>query len=173
MGAFDWLAGRRPPEVEPIDLGSDEFEVARTPGSVMTGGMSWVGGDLVLTNQRLLMTPVNTKDLVALAAMGVKVVQAATGPIPHVGQVMTVIGWAQKLVKGVSSDAETITAVSVGQRGPSLLKPPTILVQRASAPMLEFGVVATRLTPNISSKNVDARDRFLAAIIRTFGLNPH
>jgi hypothetical protein len=170
MTAFDWLERLRPPEVEPITLAHGEFQVARTPGCVVKGGIPWVGGDLILTNQRLLMTPLNTKDMVKLTSAGLKVLQLATGPIPHVGQVMAVIGWAQKFVRGVSSDTQAIAAVTVGNPGASLIHPPTIEIHRSGLPSIEVGVAATRWTPTISRRNIEARDRFLAEIIRALGL---
>ncbi len=173
MGFAGWPSVGRLPEVEPVEFGPEEVEVARVPGCLIRSDVSWIGGDLVLTNQRLLLTPVNVKGVLALTSMGLKVVQAASGPLPLVGQVMTVIGWAQKLVRSVSSDTPSIMKVTVGQQQPRLTKPPTLVVHRSNGPAIEFGVLTSRLTPNLSRKNVAARDQFLAQIVDTLGASSH
>jgi hypothetical protein len=160
MGILETLLGRSPPDVEPVALRPGESEIVRTPACLTKGGVSWVGGDLILTNQRLIFTPINTNDLVKLTSLGLKVVR-----IPHANQVMTVIGWAQKLIKQVDTDSDVITSAAVGRYDAGLIHPPTIVIQRSTGAPLEFGIIGGgRLTPTGSSKNVVARDNFLGSI---------
>ena len=55
--------------------------------TVKAGGRPWVGGDLVLTDHRLLFTPLNVKDVAALLSYGLKKAGAPGAPITAVGWV--------------------------------------------------------------------------------------
>lgn len=128
----------------------------------MKGSIAWVGGDIVLTNQRLILAPLNINDLVKLTSSGLEIV-----PIPGSNRVMTIIGWAQKLVKQVDADAANITAVTIGQQAPTWNYPPSIVIHRTNGDPIEFGVLAGRLVPNVSKKNVRPRDELYSLVKQT------
>jgi hypothetical protein len=143
---------------EPVTLEAGEVERARVPGCTVKGnGFAWVGGDLVLTNQRLLFTPLNTKDVSTLLSFGLTKAGA--------GRAVAVVGWFQGQIQQQASRLSAIASVRAN-REPSLLHPPTMVVQLTDGRALEFGVVATRLSPNAAAANAQARDSFIAAMQR-------
>jgi len=160
MGIFDnikGVAGGSSKGVQPITLAYGERELARVVAcTVKGGGRPWVGGDLVLTDHRLLFTPLNVKDVAALLSYGLK---KAGAP----GAVIAVVGWAAGQVMPGTVDADEIASASVGRSG-ALLNPPTIKVNLLSGGTLEFGILAARMSFNGAAANEVARDKFLRRI---------
>ncbi len=139
-----------------LQLDIEEAELARATASHRPGSLRSVGGDLVLTTRRLVFTPLDTRDLVevltwSLGKSGTP--SAATGVLNKMGDLV------EKYNFGLLT---SLTAAEAGS-GPTLLKPPTIIVTSPSG-SVEVGISSGRLSPNISSSNILARDRMLAAI---------
>lgn len=160
MGIFDnikGLAGGSGKSVQPMTLADGEHELTRVVAcTVKGGGRPWVGGDLVLTNHRLLFTPLNVKDVAALLSYGLKKAGAPGAPI-------AVVGWVAGQVMPGSVDADEIASASAGRSG-ALLNPPTIKVNLRSGGTLEFGMLAGRMSPNGAKANELVRDQFLRRI---------
>jgi hypothetical protein len=139
----------------PYELLPGEREQYRTPGSVVSGGLSTVGGDIVVTNQRLLFAPLNVTDVAALLGAGLERAGA-----PQQGT--AVVGW---LADRVSNAAVACLVVSIENgRNRSLLSPPTVVIAGSDGRSFELGVTASRLSPNVSQENDEARARLIAAV---------
>ena len=160
MGLLDnvkGLLGGSGKTTEPILLEAGENEQARTVACTVKGsGLPWVGGDLVLTDRRLLFTPLNVKDVAPLLSYGLK----AAG-VPSVA--VALVGRVQSQIRPGATELAEVTSVTSG-RSAGLLHPPTLLVNRADGESIEFGVLASRTTPNFSGANERARDDFLAQL---------
>lgn len=137
----------------PITLDDGEVEVARVVACTVKGaGRPWVGGDLVLTNRRLLFSPLETKDVAALLSYGLKKVGAPAGS--------TAVGWIQKEIAAAATDVSSM-ASAAAYRPAALLNPPTITVGLRDGRNLEFGILASRMSPSASKSNEAKRDEFL------------
>lgn len=157
------MLGHTPPHMEPDDPQPGESTIASASACTIKRGVAWVGGDLIVTNQRLIFNPWYSSDLTKLTSLGLKFV-----PIPHAHHVMTVVGSARRPGTQAGADAGLITAVSVGQPA-GLARPPTIVVERSDGAPLEFGIASNRWTPTRSHRNIVARDRILAAAKAALG----
>jgi hypothetical protein len=141
----------------PVTLDPGEQELDRVVGCTVKGnGASWVGGDLVLTNQRLLFTPLNINDAASLLTYGLTKTGAP-------GQAAAVVGWMQKQAVQQPVGLDAISEIRAG-RGASLLHPPSLVVTLSTGTGLEFGVLATRTSFNGSSANTAARDGFVSKV---------
>ena len=160
MGVLDnikGLLGGSGKTTEPPVLQDGENEQALTIACTVKGsGKPWVGGDLVLTDLRLLFTPLNVKDVAPLLSYGLKKAGAPSAAT-------ALVGWAQSQIRPGATELDQVTAVTSG-RSAGLLHPPTLLVQRADGERIEFGVLASRTAPNISRANERARDVFMAQL---------
>ena len=163
MGIRELVLGHTPPHVEPDDPQPGESTIASAAACTIKRGVAWVGGDLIVTNQRLIFNPWYSGDLTKLTSQGLKFV-----PIPHAHHMTTVVGSAQRLGTQADFDSGLITAVSVGQPA-GLARPPTIVVERSNGAPLEFGIARSRWTPTRSHRNIVARDRILAAAKAALG----
>jgi hypothetical protein len=112
---------------------------ARAVASVRPGSWRSVGGDLVLTNRRLVFTPLETR----LGDM---------------------VSWLDHPPLGSQSGRlGGIADVEPGSRG-WVLKPPTLVIISTTGARTEIGVLASRFAPNWSRRNRAERDRVVEAI---------
>ena len=165
MGDFDFgaaarLIGGSGRDTMPFELSEGEKEVLRVVGSRRPGGLTSVGGDLVLTNKRLLFTPLNTGDVSKLLSFALEKAGVDGKIVGLVGRVQDMIGEAAPIGPGALTG---IASVESGSNG-SLLKPPTLIVTGTDGSTVEVGVLASRRSMNGSPDNVSARDRFLQAV---------
>ena len=139
-----------------LDLEPGEAEITRAVASHRPGTLTSVGGDLILTDRRLVFTPLNVKDLTAVLTWGLGKAGAPDAAVRLVDQ-------AGKLIdtQGLGSLSE-LTRVERGT-APSVLKPPTLLISGPAASW-EIGILAGRRSPNFASANAIERDRMLEAI---------
>lgn len=165
MAAFDFGALKRTlagsgKETLPIELMHGEFERTRVVASRDPGGLRSVGGDLVLTNKRLIFTPLNVKDIGSLLAFG----------LSKAGAPELVSGLPEKLVKYVGDAAVigpgALSGIRSAEAGsePKLLKPPTLIITGEDGTRAEVGVLAGRMAMNLAKENAVARDEFLTEI---------
>jgi hypothetical protein len=157
MGIFDSLSGLLKgsgKEPEQVELLPDEVERARVVATWNPGSLRSVGGDLVLTNQRLIFTPLNVTDLVGVLAWAL----SKAGAPPDVDKIPGQIGKliTQHVLKGSQSIEPS--------RGPSLSRGPTVIIRGADGSATEVAIFASRLTPSFSRKNVEVRDAFIATV---------
>lgn len=165
MAAFDFGALKRTlggsgKETLPIELMHGEFERSRVVASQDPGRMRSVGGDLVLTNMRLIFTPLNVKDIGVLLAYG----------LSKAGTPELAAGLPEKLVKTIGDAAvigpgalSGIRSVEAGSE-PKLLKPPTLIITGEDGARTEVGILTGRMAMNLAKENATARDEFLAEI---------
>lgn len=113
-----------------------------------------VGGELVVTTQRIVSLPWNTADIAGVL----------TWALPKVGAPRIAGAAVKALQYAVDGARAEITAqhVVAGTDG-SLLRPPTVVVEGSDGTRAEFGVLAGPRVPNGSSRSRAARNRFLAA----------
>ncbi len=140
----------------PVDLEAGEHEIERFVASTLRSGFSAVGGDLVVTDRRLIFTPLNTADISALLKMGFKAVRAPSA-------VGVLVGLLQKQIDAAGSLIDGIDSASAGSNG-SALRPPTVIIKSAGGVTAEFGVLHSRFEPTFSARNRRARDRLIALL---------
>ncbi|WP_211882378.1 hypothetical protein [Pseudarthrobacter albicanus] len=164
MADFDFeaagrLIGGSGRETMPYELSNGESEILRVVGSKRPGGITSVGGDLVLTNLRVIFTPLNTSDVSKLLSFGLGKAGVDGNIVGLVDKVQEMIGTAAPIGPGALSEIASIEAGSDG----SLFKPPTLIIRGTDGSSAEVGVVASRLSINSSPENRTARDRFIEA----------
>jgi hypothetical protein len=145
---------------QPIELQPGEREVFRTAGAVLAGGLSLVGGEIVVTNQRLLFTPLNVSDGEALLAAGLKRAGAPE-------KAVALVGYFARRVNDAATETDVVS-IREGQHG-SLFKPPSVVVQGSSGRSIELGVLADPRSANAAAGNYDARRRLITAVQATIG----
>lgn len=136
----------------PVTMQPDEQEVAR-----VAAGYHQTGGDLVVTNQRVVFTPLETADVISVFTW-------VFGKVGVPGSIADLPGAVGKLITPQTS-LGGITAVAAGSGG-SLGKPPAILLTGKDGTTTEIGVLAGRLKPNGSPANVLTRDEMVTVIQR-------
>jgi hypothetical protein len=140
----------------PVQLGAGEIERLRVVAAALFAGMSKVGGDLIVTNQRIMFTPLNTTDVSALLRAGLKATDAPSGS-------SALVGWLQRQVDETAEALDDVVTVRAGDDG-NWLKPPTVIFGLADGRSIEFGVLASRMSANGSAKNRTARDQLVGAL---------
>ncbi|WP_086669017.1 hypothetical protein [Lentzea kentuckyensis] len=138
----------------PLVLAEGEVEITRTVASFRPGGLTSVGGDLVLTNKRLVFTPLDVTGVVGVL----------TWALGKVGAPDVLSGLPEKIGDRIRlEDLGAPPGVAAGGP-PRPLMPPTILITGTNGAVSEIGVLAHRHSYNGSSANAVERDRMLAAI---------
>lgn len=154
MENLSGLIGGRGKSVTPVALEAGEKEVARAVACTLKGGgRAWVGGDLVVTNRRVLFAPLDVKDVAALLSYGLKKAGAPGGATG-------VVGWIGGQVEPSSTDVSDIVSATRG-RSAGLLNPPTVTVHLRDGTNLEFGILSGRMSPNVAKSNEQRRDEVL------------
>jgi hypothetical protein len=125
-------------------------------GGLIVHGISWKGGQIRLTNMRLLLLPWNMADVSALLKAGLKVTGAPS-------QAIALVGWMQGQLSPEVNALDVIESVALGG-GPSLTRAPSIVVRLRDGRTLELGVVASPTTLSLSKKNVQHRDELFSAL---------
>jgi hypothetical protein len=133
-----------------------EVEVVRAIGNYR----NVTGGELVLTNKRLVFAPWNVADVADVLTWMLDK-SGAPGPAGEA------VGAARDAVGGVREAG----AIRLARRGrdASLLRPPTVIVDLADGTHSEFGVLHTKLAMSMDSRNNDARDELITQINAVFG----
>lgn len=158
MGLFDALknlaagSGR---STLPIELAQGESERGRFFAARLADGLSVTGGDLVVTDRRVLFTPLNVTDVAQVLSWGLK----RAGVPALVAQAPIKVG---ELV-GQPADAGLLTTAQAG-RPAALLRLPEIILTDAEGRTQTFGVGASRTSPNMSPANTVARDELVSLI---------
>lgn len=163
MGLLDnltHLLSGRGKSPAPVTLEDGEEEISRVAAcTVKGGGRPWVGGDLVLTNRRVLFAPLDVTDAAALLSYGLKKAGAPSDAI-------ALVGWIASQVRPETLERSEVLAASAG-RSAGVLNPPTLTVHRADGTNLEFGILASRMSPNLAKANESVRDEYLAVLAST------
>lgn len=140
----------------PVQLRTGEIEKFRVVAAALVAGVSKVGGDLVVTNRRVMFTPLNTADVNALLRAGLKAADAPGGS-------SALVGWLQRQVDGAAAALDDVVTVRSGRDG-NWLQPPTVIFGLADGRSIEFGVLAGRMVATGSSRNRTVRDQLVAAL---------
>lgn len=136
----------------PVTMQPNEQEVAR-----VVAGYHQTGGDLVVTNQRVVFTPLETADVISVLTW-------VFGKVGAPGPIADLPGAVGKLITQQTS-LGGITAVAAGSGG-GFGGPPTILLTGNDGTTTEIGVLAGRVKPNGSTANVVTRDEIVTVIQR-------
>jgi hypothetical protein len=132
----------------------DETEVVR---GVFYGGRGQVGGQLVVTNRRLLFGPISTE---LVRAMGTGGAEAAGLPGASIIKAMLD---AYEPLKQKQIFLRHITGVAAG-RDAGWTGAPTIRISLDTESTLEYGIVMSTRSPNPLPGNNIARDHALVVI---------
>lgn len=159
FGAVGRLIGGSGRKTMPYELSEGETEILRVVGSKRPGGFTSVGGDLVLTNLRVIFTPLNTGDVSKLLSFALGKAGVHGKIVGLVGNIQDMIGTAAPIGAGALSE---ITSIENGSGG-SLFKPPTLIIRGTNGSTTEVGVLARRVSINPSPENRIARDQFMEA----------
>lgn len=146
----------------PYELSNGEVEVLRVVGSQRPGKITSVGGDLVLTNRRVIFTPLNTGDLSKLLSFALGKAGVDGNIVGIVDQAQGMIGTAAPIGRGALS---AIASIDAGSNG-SVWKPPTLIIRGTDGSSAEVGVLGRRTSSNFSPGNRIARDRFIEAALQ-------
>jgi hypothetical protein len=143
----------------PIELAPGETEQLRVVASKHPGGAS-VGGGLVLTDRRLVFTPLNVHGAVEALTWGL----GKAGAPEVVAKIPATLGGL--VGAPTATDLDAIAAVERGNDA-SVFKPPTIVVTGHNGVRTEIGVLRSRGAFNGRRDNNEERDRMLDAIHAT------
>ena len=127
-------------------------------------GKSIWGGQLVLTNQRLLFRPLDMKATEKLLSDGIDLFLpnnlAVLGNVVSKG-----LDYSSAYQDGLTGAVETtsITGVTAG-RDAGLLHPPSLVISMSNGAQTTIGILKSKFTPNISPANNQARDEMIALI---------
>jgi hypothetical protein len=159
MGLLDGLRGVLAGDgtwTLPIELVPGETEQLRVVASKHPGGAS-VGGDLVLTDRRLVFTPLNVHGAVEALTWGL----GKAGVPEVVAKVPAKLG--ELVGSQIATDLDAIATVERGNDA-SVFKPPTIVVTGHNGVRTEIGVLRSRGAFNGRRTNNEERDRMIDAI---------
>ena len=163
MGIWDSVKGvaiRSGRNVEAVIFEPSEAKLAGAAScTVNPVGFPLVGGELVLTNTRLLFLPKSITSVVDLLAYGLKKVGAPSGA-------MTAVGSIGGQLPSVGIVLPAIVGVVAG-RSAETFHPPTIVVEVSDGRQLEFGMLSKRLGANRDHANEVVRDDFIAQCLRS------
>jgi hypothetical protein len=152
MGVLDSISailGGKGKKTVPVQLNPGELELARS-----VANLKQVGGDLVVTNQRVVFTPLETADAVVVLTWGLRKAGAPKTATDLVGKL-------GDLVK--QTDLGGIVAVAAGSDG-GTFKAPTLLLTGHDSTRTEIAILAGRLKRNGDPANRVARDAMVEKI---------
>jgi hypothetical protein len=154
---FKGLFSRRDAPAESLVLLAGEVEVARAEGTWRTGTLASIDGQLILTTQRLV--------LVSEASGGTVPVLTWSLHEPYPGPPEPRTAATAAAGPGTEDPPRrgALSAVGVGADS-SLISPPSLVLVDTTGQRIEIGILANRLTPNLSRANSLARDGMVAAI---------
>jgi hypothetical protein len=141
---FKGLFSRRDAPVEPLVLLRGEDELARVVSTWRTGTLANIDGYLILTTQRLVLASDESGDTIAVLTW-----------------------WLHASYARHEVPTSAILAAAEVGADSSLISPPTLVLVDTTGHPVEVGILASRLTPNLSQANAAARDRMVAAIRST------
>lgn len=139
----------------PIPVLPDERQIAVAVGSWKPGTLTSVGGDVVVTNQRVVFSPLDVRDVTAVMSW-------ALGQVGAPAQFGKVAEWLGDTV----GDVRVVGVTESARPGSNarLLKPPTFIATLGDGTEQEIGVLRDRITANIDPRNNAVRDRIVAVI---------
>jgi len=120
------------------------------------GGLPFTGGQIALSNDRVIFNPINTDGAQKILAAGARV-----AGVPAVGLGLRALRQTGAL-DPTSVPRGGVTSVQPG-RDAGILHPPTVVIDSDSGRQ-ELGIVHNAAAPNWSKRNVEARDAFLRAL---------
>ena len=148
-----------------VPLGEGEQEIFRQTASYMRGGVPLVGGEVVVTNRRVVFRPIGVDTMPVLRDLGLPFLD---GGFVLLGRFASTT--SREEPQAAASDggiAEHDRVISVkSQRNASLLRPtkPPSLVLDTESYSVELGVLHSPTSPNFSLANNAARDNAISAM---------
>jgi len=131
----------------------------RTVAGLRPGALNSVGGDLVLTNMRVVFTPLDVRDLSVVLKWGLGKAGGGRVANPLIDYAAGAVGDPVNVAGGLAG----LAAVQIGSSA-KVLKPPTLLLLGADGTVTEIGILQSRMSANANSANNVVRDQMVAAI---------
>jgi len=157
------IFGPKPTGYVAIPLLAGEQIVRQQPASYLVNGKAMWGGQLVLTNQRLLFQPLDMGAVTKLISEGIDFLPdnlAILGKV--VSKALDYTSTYQgKLTSAINSSS--IVGVVAGMNA-SLGHPPSLILTFDNGRRLELGILNSIKSPNFLPANNAARDAMVAAI---------
>lgn len=140
----------------------DGEQVIRAQTASVDGKSIW-GGQLVVTNQRVLFRPLDMKATTKLLNDGIEFLPdnlAVFGKVVAKG-----LDYSSAYQDGLTGAVPTsdIVGVDVGD-GAGLFHPPSLILSMSTGAQTKVGILASKFSPNISPANAKARDEMIALI---------
>jgi hypothetical protein len=137
-------------------------QIIRQQASSVDGKSIW-GGQLVLTNQRLLFRPVDMKGTTKLINDGIEFLPDNLAVLGKV--VSKALDYTTAYQDGLPGAVPTtaIGSVGIGRNG-GLFHPPSLVLTLDTGNRVEFGILKSKFTPNIAPSNRVARDEMVQLI---------
>lgn len=137
-------------------------QIIRQQTASVDGKSIW-GGQLIVTNQRVLFRPLDMKGTTKLINDGIGFLPDNLGVLGKV--VSKALDYTTAYQDGLQGAAPTaaIAGVRVGGNG-GLFHPPSLVLTMDTGTQVEIGILKSRLTPNFSTANRLARDELILLI---------
>jgi hypothetical protein len=137
-------------------------QIIRRQTASVDGKSIW-GGQLVLTNQRLLFRPLDMKGTTKLINDGIEFLPDNLGVLGKV--VSKALDYTTAYQDGLPGAVPTsaIASVKAGRNG-GLLQPPSLVLTMDNGTRVEIGILKSKFTPNIARSNRVARDEMVQLI---------
>ena len=137
-------------------------EIVRRQAASVDGKSIW-GGQLVLTNQRLLFGPLDMRGARKLINDGVEFLPDGLGVLGKV--VSKALDYTTAYQDGLAGAVPTTAIASVGPgQNRGLFHPPSLLLTMDNGTRVEIGILESKFTPNIALSNRVARDEMVQLI---------
>ncbi|MGI8520745.1 MAG: hypothetical protein ACR2MC_09120 [Actinomycetota bacterium] len=119
----------------------------------------WTGGQIIVTSTNLRFGPLSTRIPRTLLRLGGKV-----AGVSAIGTALDIIE-SLKIMKPKAVPLDQVTSIeSLG--GPSLFRPPMIRLTFRDGSSLDFGILRSVFSLNISKENIRVRDEFVDRVRR-------
>ena len=147
------------PGYKEISISPEEIKVGSWAGAALIGGASAIGIQTILTDRQLFLAPLDLSKTVKLFEVLSKYIGEIKTPIDIFKDILEVSG-TQKVVSIPLDEIQSVESLG----NASLLLPPAIRLLLKDGNVLTFGVLKSKLTPNLNPENNAYRDELLTRL---------